>query len=90
MSSLSGVSPDKDAEEVQHFITILRKNKILFDGDYSKIDKFCHELSSLLEKLVACSPSDSESMKEHGTTIYHRLTDFPSTLKSHLDPLKVK
>ncbi|MFA0709404.1 hypothetical protein AB4653_27215, partial [Vibrio sp. 10N.222.48.A3] len=24
MSSLSGVSPDKDAEEVQHFITTLR------------------------------------------------------------------
>ncbi|MEZ9159862.1 hypothetical protein AB4169_16435 [Vibrio lentus] len=90
MSTLSGVSPDKDAEEVQHFITTLRKNKILFDGYYSEIDKFCNELSDLLEKLVACNPSDSKSMKSHGTVIYHRLTDFSSILKGNLDLLKEK
>ncbi|UKA03841.1 hypothetical protein [Photobacterium damselae] len=91
MSSLSGVSPDKDAEEVQHFVTtLLRKNKILFDGYYLEIDKFCNELSNLLEKLVACNPSDSKLMKSHGTVIYHRLTDFSSILKGNLDLLKEK
>ncbi|MFQ2194407.1 hypothetical protein [Aeromonas jandaei] len=86
--SLSGVTPDKDAEEVQHFITTLRKNKALFDGYYSELDNFCNELSGLLEKLVACNPSDSKSMKIHGTIIYHRLTDFSSIIKGNLDSLR--
>ncbi|EJG1614856.1 TPA: hypothetical protein ACGTRV_004425, partial [Vibrio parahaemolyticus] len=87
-ASLFGVDPQKDADEVQYFITILRKNKILFPDDYREVDKFCNELSACLENLVLCSATDTTSMKRYGTKIYHRLTDFSAILKGNLDILK--
>lgn len=88
-SSLFGVNPEKDAHEVLAFVTTLRK-KILFDGYLNEIDKFCDELSTLIENLVSTNSSDAASMKKNGTLIYHRLTDFSSVLKGNLDLLKEK
>jgi hypothetical protein len=89
-SSLVGVNPQKDAEEVQHFITALRRNKPLFDGYLTEIDSFCLELSKLVENMVNSCPTDTQTMKSNGTTIYHRLTDFSPILKGNLDHLKEK
>ncbi|CAK2832453.1 hypothetical protein AB4624_07725 [Vibrio breoganii] len=84
-SSLSGATPEKDAQEIQYFITVLKRNKVLFGDDYAVVDKFCIELSDLIEQLVNCSPNDTQSLKKCGTTIYHRLTDFSSIIKGNLD-----
>ena len=89
-SSLLGVNPQKDAEEVQHFITTLRKNKSLFKGYFSEIDDLCNEISDLVSELVKSYPGDHESMKQKGTVLFHRLTDFAPALKGNLDHLKEK
>lgn len=89
-SSLFGVNPQKDAEEVQHFITILRKNKPLFEGYFSEIDDLCNEISDLVNELVKSYPGNYVEMKNKGTTLYHRLTDFSPALKGNLDHLKEK
>jgi hypothetical protein len=89
-SSLVGVNPQKDAEEVQHFITTLRRNKPLFDGYLSEIDDFCTNLSDLVSELVSSYPSNPEDMRDKGTKLYHRLTDFSPALKGNLDHLREK
>jgi len=89
-SSLLGVNPQKDAEEVQNFITILRKNKPLFEGYFSEIDELCNEISTLVSELVNSYPGNYEEMKKKGTILYHRLTDFSPALKGNLDHLKEK
>ncbi len=87
-SSLLGVNPQTDAEEVQNFITVLRKNKQLFKGRFSEIDKLCNKLSELISELVAAHPNSTENMKLKGTEIYHLLTGFSPSLKGDLDKIK--
>ena len=89
-SSLIGVNPQKDAEEVQHFITTLRRNKSLFEGYLSEIDHFCENLSQLVNDLVNAYPANPHNMRDIGTTLYHRLTDFSPALKGNLDHLREK
>ena len=89
-SSLQGVDPQMDAEELQHFITTLLKNKTLFEVYHTEIVEFCNNLSSLVIELVSSYSGNHSAIKIKETNLYHRLTDFSPALKGYLDNIKEK
>jgi hypothetical protein len=83
-SSLSGVSPGKDAQDVQEFCIILREHRAHFGARQpNDADQFCEVLMPILS---AFAQADGVSaMREHGGLILTHLSSFAAVIKRQLD-----
>lgn len=83
-SSLAGVSPKRDAEDVQEFIICLKEQRDHFGATQpNEVDQFCEVLTPLLDRFAqATSP---ELLRENGKQIVVHLSSISSVIKKHLD-----
>lgn len=88
-SSLAGISPQKDAEDVQEFILNLKENSSYFGFKKpNEADEFCETLSPILSEFS--QSSDPRELKEVGTQVLTHLSSMTSIIKRQLDTKKEK
>lgn len=82
-SSLAGVSPEKDAQDVQEFILLLMENRAHFENsDSNDADEFCDKTNRLLDKFVQSQGID---MKKVGSQILLSIGSIASVIKKLVD-----
>ena len=82
-SSLIGVSPEKDAQDVQEFVLLLMENRVYFGNETSNdADDFCEKIYPLLDKFA--QSQDAEPRK-HGRLILLLISEMTSVIKKLLD-----
>lgn len=83
-SSLIGITPSSDAQEVQNFYALIKLNRGLFDTNVpNEADLFCTKLLPDLENFSKAN--DESGLKKNGTKIYINLTDLSSIIKTIVD-----
>jgi hypothetical protein len=81
-SSLKGVSFEKDGQDVQEFVLLLRENRTYFGNKApNDADEFCDTLLQILDKLS----ETSQKAREYGKQILLHLNIMNSNLKKKLD-----
>lgn len=83
-SSLLGITPSTDAQEVQNFYASIKRNRGLFSNNVpNEADLFCAKLLPDLENFSKAN--DEAGLKKNGTKIYINLTDLSSIIKTIVD-----
>lgn len=83
-SSLAGISPEKDAADVQEFVVTLKEQRAHFgSGQPNEADEFCETLMPLLDSFAQASAPDS--LRENGKQIVIHLSTIAAVIKRQLD-----
>jgi hypothetical protein len=87
--SLQGVDPANEANDVQAFILVLKKNKAYFRGNAAnEIDLFVAEVSQLLDTFAQSSePGD---LRKYGNQILMKLGDCAAVIKTRFESKRDK
>jgi len=83
-ANLHGISPEKDAQDVQEFLLLIKENRLHFGNQFpNEADDFCDKLAPILNSFAqAKKPND---LRQHGTQILLHLSNMTSITKKYLD-----
>lgn len=82
-SSLIGVSPEKDAQDVQEFVLLLMENRAYFGNRTpNDADDFCENATHLLDRFVQAQDAE---VREFGSQILLSISNMASVIKKLLD-----
>jgi len=83
-SNLIGITPSKEAQDVQEFYAILKQNRELFgQSERNKADSYCEKLNSSLDEF-ALSQNEND-LRKYGKDLFLVLVEISSEIKSLMD-----
>lgn len=86
-SSLVGIEPGNDAQDVQDFIMTTREHRAYFGNKSpNEADEFCNVITPLLDYFA--QTKEPEGLREHGKQIVVHLANMAAIIKRHLDSKK--
>jgi len=87
--SLTGVSPGKDAADVQDFLILLKEHRAHFGTkQHNQADEFCDTLTPLLDSFAQAR--SNESLRENGKLIVIHLGTFAAAIKKQIESKREK
>jgi hypothetical protein len=86
--NLVGTTPDRDGEEVQAFMLLIKENRLIFGPKTpNAADEFVDSVTKILDNFSQSFESP-EKMKEHGTELLMALSAMSSIIKKLFDAKK--
>ncbi|MEO7862411.1 MAG: hypothetical protein ABIU05_18660 [Nitrospirales bacterium] len=83
-SNLVGISPAKDASDVQDFLVLLKEQRGHFGASYpNEADQFCETLTPLLDNFA--QSTTPEALREHGKQMVVHMSAMAAVIKRRLD-----
>lgn len=83
-SSLTGISPENDAHDVQEFMLLINENRSHFGSkNPNEADEFCEKLRPVLNDFAQAS--ESTDLRRYGTQVLLHLSNMTPIIKKHLE-----